>query len=133
MLYELQQGANEAKIIEQAQKLGMPLPEKIKNKPKLRIGLNLYWRAFLDCSSDREMGMAEGPLPWTSMNEWAIRYDIVGDEFDRLVLLLRAMDSVYLDTRNKTSKKNMDKAMRSRGMPTNSSSTEGPTHIKSRR
>ena len=111
----MQQGSNEAKIVEQAQKLGMPLPDKIANKPRLQVGLEIYWRAFWECSTDRDIGMAEGPIPWSAIDRWAFRHGIDGDDFDRLVLLLKAMDSVYIEERTKSHKKQMDKAMKSKG------------------
>ena len=88
----------------------MPLPDKIKNKPLLRVGLDFYWRAFWELSTDRHIGMAEGPIPWTAMNHWALRNGVVGEEFDRFVLLIKAMDVAYLETRNTAQKKRMDKA-----------------------
>lgn len=99
--------------MELAQKTGQPLPEKIKNKPELRTGLEIYWRAFWECSTDRDIGMAEGPIPWTAINAWGMRYGFKGECFERLVLLLKAMDSVYIEERSKSHKKMMDKKMKS--------------------
>lgn len=101
----MQQGNIESKIVELARQTNQPLPDKIANKPILLTGLHIYYRAFWECSSDRTVGMAEGPLPWTAINQWAIRYDFTGDEFDRLVLLLKAMDSAYIAERAKQHKK----------------------------
>jgi hypothetical protein len=109
----LQQGVNEAKIVEQAQKLNMPLPETILNKPELSIGLDVYRKAFWDCSTDRNYGMAEGPIPWSSVSKWAERYGYVGEEFDRLWYLIRAMDSVFIEHRNKAQKKAMKQGKKS--------------------
>lgn len=97
----MQQGKVEAKIIELARQTNQPLPDKIANKPVLRTGLHIYYRAFWECSTDRTVGMAEGPIPWTAINQWAIRYGFHHDEFDRLVLLLKAMDSAYIEERAK--------------------------------
>lgn len=105
----MRQGTNEVKIIAQAKTMGMSLPAAIKNKPQLRIGLDFYRRAFWDCSTDRDLGMAEGPIPWTSIDKWAQRYDVVGDDFDRLVQMLRAMDNIYIEERAKQSKKKLGK------------------------
>ena len=110
----MEQGAHEAKIVEQAQKLGMPLPEKIENKPVISAGLDFIWRAFWELSTDRDFGMAEGPIPWTAMNDYAHRYDIWGDEFDRFVLLIKALDSVYIEKRGRQQKHKMKKASKGR-------------------
>lgn len=104
------QGKSESKIIEQARKMGMPLPDSISNKPQLNVGLEVYWKAFVELSADRGIGMAEGPIPWSSMNSWAIRHDIWGYDFDRFVAVLRGLDEAYLDKRAKTQKKTLGKS-----------------------
>ena len=103
------QGKSEKVIIEQARKMGMPLPDSIANKPQLSAGLELYWKAFCELSSDREIGMAEGPIPWSSMDRWAIRHGIYGDDFDRFVGVIRGLDEVYLKKQHTTQKKTLGK------------------------
>lgn len=103
------QGKSESTIVEQARKMGMPLPDSIANKPQLAVGLELYWKAFVELSSDRSVSMAEGPIPWSSMNAWAIRHGIFGDDFDRLVLVIRGLDEAYLKKQHKTHKKTLGK------------------------
>jgi hypothetical protein len=110
LLYELQHGADEAIIIEQAQRLKMPLPDFIKNKPVLPPGLDFYMHAFQDVSTDRAIGMAEGPIPWSAVDRWAARHGVVGEEFDRLVIILRLMDEAYITYRSKEHKKQADRA-----------------------
>ena len=105
----MEQGKSEAKIIEQARKMGMPLPDVIANKPQLVGGLELYWKAFVELSSDRAISMAEGPIPWSSMNMWALRHGIFGDDFDRFVAVIRGLDEAYLQKQNKSRKKTMGK------------------------
>ncbi len=99
------QGKTEAKIIEQARKMGMPLPDMIANKPELGAGLELYWKAFVELSSDRQISMAEGPIPWISINMWACRHGIFGDDFDRFVAVIRGLDEAYLKKQSKKKKK----------------------------
>jgi hypothetical protein len=76
--------------------MNMPLPDKIKNRPKLRPGLDLYWRAFWEMSSDREIGMGVGPIPWRTVNDWCLRNDIWGEDFERLLTILRGMDGEFM-------------------------------------
>lgn len=120
----MQQGRFEAKIRELAKKTGQRLPDKILNKPHLLIGLDFYWRAFWECASDRVIGMAEGPIPWSSIDRWALRYGVEGDDFERLVLIIKVMDEAYIEYRNKSNKKSMDKAMKSKSG--GGTSTKGP-------
>ena len=126
----MQQGKSEAKIVALAQKTGGKLPEKIANKPTLRTGLDIYWRAFWECSTDRAIGMAEGPIPWTAINQWALRYGFFGEDFERLVYLLKAMDSVYLEERTKQHDKKMKKPL-SQG--SGSGISKGPIRTKGRK
>ena len=103
----MEQGAREAKIVAQAKKMNMPLPESIANKPEIQEGLGFYWEAFSELTSDRALGMAEGPIRWTAINAYAYRHGLWGDDFDRLVTIIRCMDSVYLDKRSQQSSKSL--------------------------
>jgi len=47
--------------------------------------------------------MAEGPIPWTAVNEYLSHMRIIEfDERDRFFKLVHAMDSAYLEYREKT-------------------------------
>jgi hypothetical protein len=35
------------------------------------------------------------PIPWTAINEYAIRHRFAGDAFDDLVSIVRAMDDAF--------------------------------------
>jgi hypothetical protein len=52
--------------------------------------------AFRDLSTDREIGMGRGPIPWSAIHLYGERYGLVKDDFDRLVRIIRAMDGAYL-------------------------------------
>jgi hypothetical protein len=116
----MKHGQHEARIAEQARRMGMPLPDAIANKPELVLGLEMYWRAFWELSTDRAIGMAEGPIPWSSMNRYAIRYGLHDEDYDRFVLIIKGMDREYIGYRNaennkKTRKpKKTSSSMRSR-------------------
>jgi hypothetical protein len=90
----------------------MKLPEKVADKPEIIAGLDLYWKAFTDLMSDRDVGMAEGPIPWSAMSEWATRRRIFGDDFERFVYILRELDSAYMEHRGKEMKRGNSKAKR---------------------
>lgn len=82
----------------------MPIPDKFRDKPTVKSGLELYWKAFQDLSSDRDIGMGIGPIPWSSIHTWGSRNHIVGDDFERLVLMIRGLDAVYMDKQATKSK-----------------------------
>ena len=96
-----------------AQNTGQKIPDKIYNSPKLTSGLEFYWTAFWDLASDRDFGMSEGPIPWTAMNDYALRYSLSNDEFDRLCYIIKAMDKEYLKHRDKETKSKINKANKS--------------------
>jgi len=109
----MRQGPTEEKIIRQAYKMNMPLPDKIKNKPQLTLGLSFMYKAFRELSTDRKIGMAEGPITWSSMNSYAKRHNIL--DFDYFVLLMQMVDIKYMEERNKKSGKTKGKIVNSSG------------------
>lgn len=54
------------------------------------------WEAFGALSTDRPVGLERGAIPWSSIDRFAQRYGIDGDEFARFLRLIRAMDAAYL-------------------------------------
>lgn len=108
----MEQGETEAKIVAQAKKMKMPLPEAIANKPTVSEGLGFYWEAFSELTSDRGIGMGEGPIRWTAIDAYGYRYGVWGDDFDRLVTIIRCLDSVYLQQRIKKNEKSLKSKQR---------------------
>lgn len=68
--------------------------------------LTFYWNAFYNLSSDRQRGFGAGPIPWSSIDRYAIRYQVdQPEQFELFVRLVRAMDSVFLkDAAEKSAK-----------------------------
>lgn len=59
-------------------------------------GADEYLRAFSDLSGDRQMGMAAGPIPYTSIDRWAERNGIIDpDDFAALRDAIAVMDEVW--------------------------------------
>lgn len=54
--------------------------------------LELY-QAFLELSTDRQIGMGEGPIPWSSVVAYADRYFWDADE---LLYVIRQLDTEYM-------------------------------------
>ena len=51
-----------------------------------------------------------GEIPWTAVNEWALRHEIEGDDFTFLKRAIKALDHVYLeDLAAKQAARNPDK------------------------
>lgn len=99
MLYTLEQGPHEKKIIEQAYRQRMPLPPKIANAPELQVGLEFYYSAFLELTSCRFLGFGEGPISYLAMQNYCEVNDVVGEQRDDLVYHIQQMDAAYLKWR----------------------------------
>lgn len=81
--------------------MGTPIPEKIKNAPELRMGLELYLGAFLDLDQDRPVGFGFPPIPWGTVFDYCERLDIVGEQREDLLYHVKALDRVYRQHHNK--------------------------------
>jgi hypothetical protein len=45
--------------------------------------------------------MALGPISWLSIDRFASRYGLIGDDFDRLCNLIQEMDAAFRDYHQK--------------------------------
>lgn len=75
---------------------GNELPVKIQNAPPLQSGLALYYEAFNDLSSCRAIGMAEGPIPWTAINDYCDYLELYEEERYDMFYHVRSLDLAYL-------------------------------------
>lgn len=95
-------------VIEQARRMGTPLPERLANPPQLTPGLEFYYVAFITLSSERQTGFGEGRIPWSKAKQYAETYGCRGEDFERFWLVLSHMDGAYLKYRSDKSKKDMN-------------------------
>lgn len=75
------------------------------NRPHLLPGLDFYLQAYFDLQNDRPMGMAVGPIPWSSIVTWAQINDMDADDLHELNYLIRAMERADRDYEQKKEKK----------------------------
>jgi len=101
----VEQGPVERRIIEQCLRERLPFPKRIANAPELWMGLELFYGAFLDLTTDRPMGWDARPIPWTAIRDYADAYDIRDEQREDLFDLVRAMDIAYLKHLEKKAKK----------------------------
>jgi hypothetical protein len=67
-----------------------PAPE---NRPNLLPGLDFYLNAYLDLRHDRAVGLAYGPIPWSSIVRWAELHGIATpDEIADLQFIIRQVE-----------------------------------------
>lgn len=79
----------------------LPLPPKIQNAPELLLGQVFYFGAFLELNTDRYVGMELGPIPWSSIMEYADRLGLDDEEREDLFHHVRALDDVLMEHRRK--------------------------------
>jgi hypothetical protein len=51
------------------------------------------WTAFAELRTDRAVGLDVGPIPWSSLNAYALRHAIVGEDFEHFSHVIRALDA----------------------------------------
>ncbi len=73
-----------------------PLPRAIANAPQLEPGLELFYYAFLELTTERQIGFAEGPIPTSKIYEYCARNEIYEDQQEDLVDHVRSLDTAYL-------------------------------------
>lgn len=88
--------AIEKNIVAQAKRFGEPIPDRIKNKPRLRYELAFFLDAFYELDTDRNMSVSFGPIPWSSLNNYAVAHEITGEDYHDFMYLVRAVDSAYI-------------------------------------
>ena len=72
-----------------------PLPTKIANAPELRLGLELYFTAFLELMTSRT-GAGDGPIAWTTIAEYAKANQFDEVQAEDLQYHIVRMDAAYL-------------------------------------
>lgn len=78
-----------------------PLPDRIANAPKLTLGLELYYDAFWELNTCRQTGWAAGQIPWTSIRDYAVTFELDEAQEEDLFYLIRVMDNAFLDYHDK--------------------------------
>jgi hypothetical protein len=69
----------------------------VADRVELPSHLSFEALAFRELSTDRPAAFDRGAIPWRSIDAYAARYGLIGDDFDRFVRIIRAMDAAYLD------------------------------------
>jgi hypothetical protein len=82
-----------------------PLPKAIANAPELNLGLEFVYSAYWDLSTCRDYGWGCGPIPWTSIFDFAKGHELDADETEEFVHLIRSMDKAHLEHINAENEK----------------------------
>lgn len=92
-------GPIEKNLIAQAKRFKQPIPDRIRNKPKLGFGLDFYLSAFFDLEYERQWvneGAIALPITWTSLQNYAQHHDLEGDAHEDFMFFMAALDTAYL-------------------------------------
>lgn len=86
-----------------ASEVGIPLETLpcVASRVEMDPHLTFESEAFMELATDRPVGFALGAIPWSSINAYAVRHHIAGDEFDRFTRLMREMDAGFLNYHSK--------------------------------
>lgn len=90
--------------------LGRPVPEGFVNQPMIEPQNVFLWDAFWELSSERQIGMGLGQIPYRALRSFAGDHGIAGDQFDRFRSVIRQLDGEYLA--RQTPKPTEEKGMR---------------------
>lgn len=85
--------------------------------PEIDAELLFYIRAFWTLSSDRALGMAVGPIPWTAIDRYAERLGIIDDEveYTDFVEIIQTLDVAFMKQQQTDAPKEAQRGKRKRG------------------
>lgn len=70
----------------------------------------MYYEAFTELSTCRQIGMGTGPIPWTAIDRYGARHGFTGEGFEYLVRMVRALDDTFLAYSRKRDKEERERA-----------------------
>lgn len=89
------------KIIADYERFGQKVPDSLI-EPELFDVEWMLWDAFLELSTERQMGMRAGPIPASKINGYA--GDMFGMDRATFMTIIRKMDEAYLNHESGQSK-----------------------------
>ncbi len=83
-------------IVDECNRLGEPIPDKIANAPTLDAGMDFFISAFFELSTERQLGFGEGPIPISAIHAYSRHYEMTDDEEYEFIDVIRELDAAYL-------------------------------------
>jgi len=81
------------------------IPAALLDEPELLQGLALYYNAFWELFSDRQLGMSVGPIPYSSIMMYSREWNLDEEMSHAMLKLVRKMDNAFIEWQEKQSKK----------------------------
>lgn len=75
---------------------GMKVPAEFLDRPEMVPDYVFYWNAFHDLGTERQLGMAAGPIPRSAVRAYALEQGIGGDRFDLFWSIIRELDGAQM-------------------------------------
>lgn len=75
----------------------MPIPKAIAEAPDLLQGLSLFFSAYKALQTCRQVGMGEGPIPWTAISYYADTLEFDDDQRSLLHYFVGKLDGAYFE------------------------------------
>lgn len=76
---------------------GQALPGWFDEEPELGAGEEFYLNSFWRLSTERPIGFAAGPIPWSKIQEYGQRAGLDSDMMAVFSDVIQAMDKTYLE------------------------------------
>lgn len=96
----MEHGDHEVEVLRQCYKRGDDPPESFQNAPELRQDLQPFWNAYEELATCRSYAGMSGvplPIPWTAIDQYAVRYKFTGEMYEDLVDIIRQVDRAFLE------------------------------------
>lgn len=94
LLYQLEHAPGEQALLELAVRQKRPVPEHIKNAPQLEMGLEYYFEAFREISTERRTPTS--PIPASAIRNFCRDYGLDEEMADDVYSHVMGMDDAYL-------------------------------------
>lgn len=76
----------------------MPIPAKFRDAPELFAGIEVFYNAFMDMTSCRDLGFGQiGPISWLTVQRYCEVYGIEGEQREDMFYHVGRMDRAYLE------------------------------------
>ena len=73
----------------------------MEQQPELQSSDLFYWNAYWVLSTDRPPGGGVSSIPFLAVDRYAARYNVTGADFDDLLEVVLAMDSIFVTEHSK--------------------------------
>jgi hypothetical protein len=81
---------------------GRDAPPAFYDRPEIEPHLQLFWDAFWELSTERQLGNAIGPIPASRIREYLRdELDLHGNEYDRARAIVRRADDAWIAMLNR--------------------------------